>query len=41
MFLSRHKTELRDAAATLPGRERALPVPSRHEVLGTPAGAEG
>jgi peptide-methionine (S)-S-oxide reductase len=36
MFLSRHKTELRDAGATLPGRDQPLPVPSRHEVLGTP-----
>src|SRR6476659_2044901 len=36
MFLSRHKTELRDAGATFPGRDQPLPVPSRHEVLGTP-----
>jgi peptide-methionine (S)-S-oxide reductase len=36
MFLSRHKNELRDAGATLPGRDQPLPVPSRHEVLGTP-----
>jgi peptide-methionine (S)-S-oxide reductase len=36
MFFSRHKTELREAGATLPGRDRSLPVPSRHEVLGTP-----
>ena len=36
MFLTRHKTELRDPADTLPGREQPLPVPSRHEVLGTP-----
>jgi peptide-methionine (S)-S-oxide reductase len=36
MFLSRHKTELRDAGSTLPGRDQPLPVPSRHEVLGTP-----
>jgi peptide-methionine (S)-S-oxide reductase len=36
MFLSRHKTELRDPAETLPGREQPLPVPARHEVLGTP-----
>jgi peptide-methionine (S)-S-oxide reductase len=35
MFLSRHKTELRDPGATHPGREHPLPVPSRHEVLGT------
>jgi peptide-methionine (S)-S-oxide reductase len=36
MFLSRHKTELRDPADTLPGREQPLSVPARHEVLGTP-----
>jgi peptide-methionine (S)-S-oxide reductase len=36
MFLSRHKTELRDTGSTLPGRDQPLPVPSRHEVLGTP-----
>ena len=36
MFLSRHKTELRDAGTTLPGRDQPLPVPSRHAVLGTP-----
>ena len=36
MFLSRHKTELRDPADTLPGREQPLPVPDRHDVLGTP-----
>ena len=36
MFLTRHKTELRDPADTLPGREQPLPVPERHDVLGTP-----
>jgi peptide-methionine (S)-S-oxide reductase len=36
MFFSRHKTALRDAADTLPGREQPLPVPGRHDVLGTP-----
>ena len=36
MFLTRHKTELRDPSDTLAGREHPLPVPSRHEVLGTP-----
>ena len=36
MFLSRYKTELRDPADTLPGREQPLPVPDRHDVLGTP-----
>ena len=36
MFLTRHKTELRDPADTLPGRDQPLPVPDRHDVLGTP-----
>jgi peptide-methionine (S)-S-oxide reductase len=36
MFLSRHKTELRDPQDTLPGRDQPLPVPDRHDVLGTP-----
>jgi peptide-methionine (S)-S-oxide reductase len=36
MFLTRHKTELRDPADTLAGREQPLPVPERHDVLGTP-----
>jgi peptide-methionine (S)-S-oxide reductase len=36
MFLTRHKTELRDPADTLPGRDQPLPVPGRHDVLGTP-----
>jgi peptide-methionine (S)-S-oxide reductase len=36
MFLTRHKPELRDPADTLPGREQPLPVPDRHDVLGTP-----
>jgi peptide-methionine (S)-S-oxide reductase len=36
MFLTRHKSELRDPADTLPGREQPLPVPGRHDVLGTP-----
>jgi peptide-methionine (S)-S-oxide reductase len=36
MFLTRHKTELRDPADTLAGREQPLPVPERHAVLGTP-----
>jgi peptide-methionine (S)-S-oxide reductase len=36
MFLTRHKTELREPADTLPGRDTPMPVPSRHEVLGTP-----
>jgi peptide-methionine (S)-S-oxide reductase len=36
MFLTRHKTELRDPADTLAGRDQPLPVPERHDVLGTP-----
>src|SRR5918911_4326006 len=36
MFFTRHKTELREPADTLPGRDQPLPVPARHEVLGTP-----
>jgi len=34
-FLTR-KTDMVDAERALAGRERALPVPARHEVLGTP-----
>ena len=36
MFLTRHKTRMIDAAEALPGREDSMPVPARHEVLGTP-----
>jgi peptide-methionine (S)-S-oxide reductase len=32
----RHKTEMIDSAAALPGRDRVMPVAARHEVLGTP-----
>jgi peptide-methionine (S)-S-oxide reductase len=35
-LFSRHKTNLIDAADALPGRDRAMAVPERHEVLGTP-----
>ena len=35
-FFSRHKTEMIDAADALPGRDQAIPVPERHDVLGTP-----
>ncbi len=31
-----HKTTLVDADTALPGREREMPVPERHAVLGTP-----
>src|SRR5271167_3098516 len=36
MLFSRDKTKMVDAAAALPGREREMWVPDRHEVLGTP-----
>jgi peptide-methionine (S)-S-oxide reductase len=36
MFLFTKKTEQVTAAEALPGRDLALPVPDRHEVLGTP-----
>jgi peptide-methionine (S)-S-oxide reductase len=32
----RNKTTMVDAADALPGRDREMPVPERHEVLGTP-----
>jgi peptide-methionine (S)-S-oxide reductase len=35
-LFSRHKTNMIDAADALPGREEALAVPDRHDVLGTP-----
>jgi peptide-methionine (S)-S-oxide reductase len=35
-FLLRKKTKLVDAATALPGRETPIPVPARHDVLGTP-----
>jgi peptide-methionine (S)-S-oxide reductase len=35
-LFSRHKTDMIDAADALPGREQAMPVPERHDVLGTP-----
>ena len=36
MLFSRNKTKTIDPAEALPGREEALPVPDRHDVLGTP-----
>src|ERR671921_1526126 len=36
MFFTRHKTNLLEPADVLPGREQPLPVPDRHDVLGTP-----
>jgi peptide-methionine (S)-S-oxide reductase len=35
-LFSRHKTRMIDAADALAGREQAMPVPERHDVLGTP-----
>jgi len=35
-FFGHDKTALVDPAAALPGRPEAMPVPPRHEVLGTP-----
>jgi len=36
MFLFRHKTAMVDPSDALPGRDRAMPVPTQHSVLGTP-----
>jgi peptide-methionine (S)-S-oxide reductase len=36
MFFTKHKTELVGAEQALPGRDTPIPVPDRHEVLGTP-----
>ncbi len=36
MFFSRHKTQPVGADEALPGRDAAIAVPARHEVLGTP-----
>src|SRR3954453_8507721 len=35
-LFSRHKTQMIDSADALPGRDQAMPVPERHDVLGTP-----
>src|SRR3954453_8448517 len=35
-LFSRHKTQMIDPADALPGRDQAMPVPERHDVLGTP-----
>src|SRR5271157_4856986 len=35
-FFGRHKTAMVEPAAALPGRDQEMPVPARHEVLGTP-----
>ena len=36
MFTLRHRTTIVDPADALPGREREMPVPERHAILGTP-----
>jgi len=36
MRFFRHKTEMIDPAAALPGRQETMPLPARHDVLGTP-----
>src|ERR687889_50504 len=36
MFFTRHKTTLLEPEQVLPGRDTPLPVPARHDVLGTP-----
>ncbi len=36
MFFTRHKTTLLEPEQVLPGRETPLPVPDRHDILGTP-----
>ena len=36
MFFTRHKTTLLEPEQVLPGRETPIPVPDRHDVLGTP-----
>ena len=36
MLFSRHKSELPDPADALPGRSETMPMPDRHDVLGTP-----
>src|SRR5215217_5270290 len=35
-LFSRHKTAMVDRADALPGRDQQIPVPERHDVLGTP-----
>jgi len=35
-LFSRHKKEMIDPVDALPGRDQAVPVPERHDVLGTP-----
>jgi peptide-methionine (S)-S-oxide reductase len=35
-LFSKHKTTMPEPGKALPGREQSMPVPERHEVLGTP-----
>lgn len=35
-FMPRHKTEIPSPEDALPGRDEVMPVPERHEILGTP-----
>jgi peptide-methionine (S)-S-oxide reductase len=35
LFLPRHKVRMIDASEALPGRDERMPVPARHDVLGT------
>jgi peptide-methionine (S)-S-oxide reductase len=36
MFFTRHKTTLLEPEQVLPGRDTPIPVPARHDVLGSP-----
>src|ERR1700716_1545438 len=36
MLFTRKQSDMIDASAALPGRDTEIPVPERHEVLGTP-----
>jgi peptide-methionine (S)-S-oxide reductase len=36
MLFSTRKTQMIDAESALPGRDTPIPIPARHEVLGTP-----
>jgi peptide-methionine (S)-S-oxide reductase len=36
MLFTRKQVEMVDASSALPGREQEIPVPAKHEVLGTP-----
>jgi peptide-methionine (S)-S-oxide reductase len=38
MFFTSRKTQMIDAESALPGRDQPMPIPGRHDVLGTPIG---